>query len=288
MSVLVLSEALFCPLMLLQLGLWVCAERAEGRWTSLLLAGLAGMAAGAATLVRPSWLLFTPLAALILIFAYRPRGRQTLLSAAVLAALIATLVPWWVRNYAAVGRFVPTTLQVGASLYDGLNPRATGASNMWWTTKDSPPPQVTDEYTRDRQLRDRAIRWAWEHPGKSLQLAGTKFLRLWNVWPNEASLAAWPVRLAVLAAYVPVLLLAACGAWLFVGRGRPYALCLLPAAYVTALHVVFVSSIRYRQPAMLTLIVLAAGAAVALCQAGIARRRQGGANNPQVAEPGGR
>jgi 4-amino-4-deoxy-L-arabinose transferase-like glycosyltransferase len=287
MSILVLSEALFCPLMVLQLCLWVRAWRAEGKWTSLCWAALAGVAAGAATLVRPSWLLFTPLAVLVVCACYRPRGRQALLSAAMLVALILTMIPWWVRNYAVVGRFVPTTLQVGASLYDGLNPRATGASDMWWTVRDVPPLNVTGEYSRDRQLRDQAIRWAQQHPGKSLQLAGVKFLRLWNVWPNEASLAAWPVRLAVLAAYVPVMSLAACGAWLFIRRGWPYAVCLLPAVYFTALHVVFVSSIRYRQPAMLTLIVLAAGAAVALCQVVVARRR-GQANKPQVAAPGGR
>jgi hypothetical protein len=36
-------------------------------------------------------------------------------------------------------------------------------------------------------------------------------------------------------------------------------LCCLPAVYLTLLHVVFVSSLRYRDPAMLALLALAAG-----------------------------
>ena len=42
------------------------------------------------------------------------------------------------------------------------------------------------------------------------------------------------------------------------GAGRMY-LCWLPAVYLTLLHVVFVSSLRYREPAMLALLALAAG-----------------------------
>jgi hypothetical protein len=72
------------------------------------------------------------------------------------------------------------------------------------------------------------------------------------------------MRLPFAAGYLPVMALAAVGAWWFVRSDWSFAACLLPAVYFTALHVVFVGSIRYRQPAMLALIVLAAGAAMAV------------------------
>jgi hypothetical protein len=104
-------------------------------------------------------------------------------------------------------------------------------------------------------------RWSGpgRNPGRALQLAGVKFLRMWNLWPNEPRLRSWPVRLAVFFTYTPLLILAIICAWRTLGRGWPYLLCWLPAVYLTLLHVVFVSSIRYREPAMLALLALVAG-----------------------------
>ena len=111
----------------------------------------------------------------------------------------------------------------------------------------------------DRRLRAEALAWAAANPGRALQLAGVKFLRMWNIWPNEPRFSSWPIRLAVLFTYTPLLIFAIIGAWRTLGRGWPYILCWLPAVYFTLLHMVFVSSIRYREPAMLALLALAAG-----------------------------
>ena len=189
-----------------------------------------------------------------------------------LAGLIVTMTPWWVRNARVCGRFVPTTLQVGASLYDGLNPQATGASNMdlvpgsveelrQRAASGEVPRDAALEVELDYQFRSAAWAFARDNPASVARLAVVKLLRMWNVWPNEPSFAAWPIRLAVLLSYVPVLVLGVIGAAGTIRRGWPYVLCWLPAVYFTALHVIFVSSIRYRQPAMLGLMVLAAGAA---------------------------
>ncbi len=177
------------------------------------------------------------------------------------------MVPWWIHNAQVTGRFVPTTLQVGASLYDGLHPQATGGSDMRFVpefvARQRAEANVIDagefEYQLDRRMWQASLDWARQHPARVLELAGIKFLRMWNVWPNEPAFRNWLLRLALMATYGPLLILSLIGVWRFTPWGWPYLLAWLPAVYLTLLHVIFVSSLRYREPAMLALAVLAAG-----------------------------
>ncbi len=285
-SAMVLSDTPFCVLMLLQFGVWTAAwkvgeaKRILPFFQAILLALAAGLAGGAATLVRPSWLLFTPLAAMAGVLlggraatgVMNPRWRHLAIGTAMLLAMALVMMPWWQRSRRLTSHFVPTTLQVGASLYDGLSKDATGASDMKPVAEferscleaqpaedDESPAEV--EYRLDERLKDRALGWLGTQPAAALRLAGIKFLRTWNVWPNEASFSAWPVRLAVALTYLPLLILGLVGSVRTLRYGWPYWLCWFPAVYFSALHVVFVGSIRYRLPAMLGLIVLAAGVA---------------------------
>ena len=268
MGALVLSEATFCPWMLGELVLWGLAWRAGSSSRSAGLAAGAGACGAIATLVRPSWLLFTPFAIIAALVIAPQRGRQLVIGGALCVGLVAGMLPWWLRNAEVTGRFVPTTLQVGASLFDGLNPAADGGSNMDFVPRFTAEERLAEggasqadtfEYRLDRRLAGAAVAWARANPGRAVELAGIKFLRTWNVWPNESSFRAWPLRLVVLATYTPLLALALVGIWRFTRRGWPYVLAWLPAVYFTLLHMVFVGSIRYREPAMLGLIVLAAG-----------------------------
>jgi len=269
-SALVLSEAPFCALLPLNLWLWCAACGSKSTRRAGVLAVSTGLVAAAATLVRPSWMLFVPFAVGFGFVVSRSRRRQAGIGAGVFVGLVLGMTPWWIRNWQVTGHFVPTTLQVGASLYDGLNPRATGASEMWFTDEFArkemadqaagrTDPNEIFEYRLDRRKQDAALRWARANPGRVVELAGVKFLRIWNVWPNEPAFSSWPVRLVVMVGYVPIMILAVVGVFRTLGRRWPYVLCWLPAVYFTLLHMVFVGSIRYRGPAMLGLIVLAAG-----------------------------
>lgn len=268
MSVFVLAEALFCPLMILQLVGWVKATQAASTKSRMAWSVVGGIAAGLAVLTRPSWLLFTPFALGLVLLMSADRRRHLVVGMCMLAAIAVTMTPWWVRNYRAVGQFVPTTLQVGASLYDGLNPAATGASNMYFSDASYQAQKAEDaaagrsvegfEIRLDRRLRAAALSWAADNPGQVWRLMWSKILRMWNVWPNAEEFRSWGLRLVVAMGYVPLLVLGIAGAWKWRRGGWPLLLCLLPAIYYTCLHMVFVSSIRYRQPAMMVWLILAA------------------------------
>jgi len=263
-SVFVLSEAAFCPLMVAQLAAWVAAWQASDPRRLFGWAAVAGVLAALATLVRPSWLTFIPFGIVVAVIIDRRQSRHVLLGLVMLVGMAVTMSPWWIRNWQLVGRFVPTTLQMGASLYDGLNPRADGSSQMAFVPEFDALERaehgggVGFEYRLDRRLFRASLDWAAGHPRRVLELVGVKFVRLWNVWPNDAGHRGWALRLVSLLSYVPTLGLGLAGVWHERGRGWPIALCWLPAVYLTLLHVVFVSSIRYREPAMLVMLLPAA------------------------------
>jgi hypothetical protein len=190
-----------------------------------------------------------------------------------LGTLVLTMSPWWLRNHAITGCFIPTTLQVGASLYDGLSPQADGSSNMDFVPRfvqeqrvedaqATIPPRNTFEERLDRRMRDASLAWAKENPIAVLRLAGFKLFRMWSPWPHAEGLGGTAAKLAIAAGYVPLIALGLVGAWRFARRKRAAMLLVMPGIYFSLLHMVFVSSLRYRQPAMLLLAVLAAAVVV--------------------------
>ena len=254
-AALVLSEALFIPLMLGSLWglavIWPAEEEGAARPLQGWLCALGtGVASGAAVLVRPSWALFVPVMLLAwLVASGRGRRLQAIRgSVLVVVGVVAVMAPWWVRNARIYGHFVPTALWTGASLYDGLNPKATGASDMdeFLAAPDIWP---LDEEAQDTELFHRAVDFARTNPLRVLELAAIKAARYWSPWPNAAGWYRPAVALPSAAWNVPLLVAMAVGAW--DRRREPRTLVVLagPLVYFAVLHMVFASSMRYRIPA---------------------------------------
>jgi 4-amino-4-deoxy-L-arabinose transferase-like glycosyltransferase len=257
-SELLLSEALFMPLMLA--ALWGLAvlwrARGEDQWMTwgprALVAIAVGAAGGAATLAKPSFALFLP-AVLVcwLVACVWSRDRRLLEGACWSALLIAigialVMSPWWVRNARTYGRFVATSVWFGASLYDGLNPSATGASDMRF--REAPEFRVLSEVEQDAELTKRAIEFVRENPSRVLALAVIKVGRYFSPWPNAVEVRSRWLAVASAVIVIPVYCLIVAGVWDRRRDVRALVLLAGPLVYFSVVHLVFVSSIRYRIP----------------------------------------
>lgn len=225
-----------------------------------LCATMSGITAGIAVLARPSGALLAPLAAGAWWMASPQRDvvRKRVPIAA--SAFLVTLLPWWIRNAVVLGAFVPTTLNVGESLFDGLGPQANGASNMQFLEQARSDPAIRNlsEVERDRHWRQRAIAAAWDDPARVVRLATVKFARFWSPWPNDMQFRRMTVVAVTGLATAAVWIFAAAGVWMHRRNAAVLLLGLLPSAYFCALHLVFVSSVRYRAAAAPWLCLLAA------------------------------
>ena len=268
-SVLVLSEASFSLAMLIQIFTWIKLLQSETTSRIIIYSVLCGAATAATVYCRPSWLYFFPFAFVFVLLSNRfTNVRSLFISHGIAFAIFVTLMfPWWFRNYIVSEHFVATTLQMGASLYDGISPEATGASDMRFVDKFKAaetanpsinPDDETFEYRLDRRMKAASIEYALDNPARVIELVGIKFGRMWNIWPNEASFSSFPIKFAVIITYVPILIGAICGGIMTFKRGFLCWILWIPAIYLTLLHVIFVGSLRYRTPVLLTFAILAA------------------------------
>ena len=266
MSIMILSEGPFCLFMAMQFYCLFRAYRGTAISRSMWATGSGVLAAGA-TLIRPSWLLFTPfLLALLLLFASQRKCHFSVGMMAMIGLLMG-MTPWWIRNYQVSDEFVLTTSRMGASLYDGLSPKATGGSDMSFISGFYAKlnAEVADgsfsgkyELELDHRMKTAALSWAVENPTAATSLAIKKLGRMWNPLPNDnrlnSGILKWPLAIG----YFVVVCTAILGTWRIRRDGWERLILVTPAIYFSLMHMVFVSSIRYRQPAMILLAVLAA------------------------------
>ncbi len=276
------------------------AVDAPPSFVRLVLSGAAlGVLSAATVYLRPSWLYALPFATFFafafrfFIFSTQKRARRKLLprpatdkldakrrslpispifpaflvvAATAAVAFNAALAPWTLRNYRLTGRPIATSLQMGASLYDGWRPDADGSSDMRFVDEFrrlelESPSAPTDEHFEvrlDQRLKNAAIDWARSNPDVVARLAVVKLARLWSPIPREPAFSTPALQTLLAVSFAPLLVGGLCGFYRsFRRRGAAWTL-LIPAFYVSALHSIFVSSIRYRVPILYGFVLLTA------------------------------
>jgi len=267
LSVLLLSETVFAAGLLAGLVAFAKLWRAAGDdgQTSprrqALVAFVAGVLCGAATLVRPTWLLAAPAFAALYLLNAPHFARRLAPAGLLLAGFAIPLAPWAIRNYRVTGHFIVTTLWVGPSLYDGLSPQATGASDMRFIEEQgfyTGKRPANFEYEADRHYRRAALEFVKNEPLRTLELGAKKLLRFLNPFPNSEQFGRWSMFLGIGFFESGTMLLAIAGLWRFRKSWFTWLLSAGPFLYFAAVHLVFVGSVRYRLPAEYALLALTA------------------------------
>lgn len=210
-----------------------------------------------ATYMRPSWLPVAAFAAVGVLFYGRFRGKAIAASALVLATTYLALLPWAARNYQITGHWVFTTLWSGPSLYDGLNPNATGRSDMAFFDRENLLATMT-EYEVNRHYWDKGMEYAKAQPLRAIELGLVKLWRFWKPWPSAAEAGGLASKSLFALFSLALFAGAFVGGWVHRRNLAILAFTLGPVLFFSLLHAVFVGSVRYRLPAEYPLAVLAA------------------------------
>ncbi|TWT49065.1 hypothetical protein KOR42_39820 [Thalassoglobus neptunius] len=275
-SGLILSETAFSVALLLASLACERLGRLISSATSTLFAVLqqalwVGIAFGIGVYLKPSWILAAPLLGGAMILLLRPKVRTFASAAMILFAMLMTLVPWGIRNERVSGHFTLTTFWMGPSLYDGVQPGANGESDMRFFDDDGLTQEMT-EYEVDQEYRKRSRELILADPLRIAHLSWLKFVRYWNLWPNADQFQSWSLKSLLGLFYLPVLTFSVYGAWVHRGQYWSMVICLGPVLYFMLIHLVFVSSLRYRLPGEYPMLVMTAlGIEAVLFRAGQSR-----------------
>ena len=265
LSRLLLSENLALFLLLASLCLGLLVLRSERPWCAAAL----GMVLGLNILVRGANLLFAlvVLASIVVVQVKRRHHWDKLIVISILAALglLLPLLPWTIRNYRVFGAFIPVATQDGLGLYASYWPPVRNGKTIWGNLPGTEDPNVAaagqarNEYEASKYLQHVTLERLRAQPSYFFRLVPPKIISLlvpydWEILPH-ANGGTRSINFGYLLIMLPAML--GFVALMRHRRRDQWLLWILPAV-VLVQAIVFYGSPRFRLPAELIAILLAA------------------------------
>ncbi|MCL2645541.1 MAG: glycosyltransferase family 39 protein [Phycisphaerales bacterium] len=216
-----------------------------------------------------------PLAVVLMVMARTWRDRLIHVAGLgiVLLILFVSLLPWERRND---GLFAParvhfTTLE-GISLYEAVYPGATGGPKQDVLVLPAEM-EPLNEAQRNAEWSRRAWECVRNDPARVAALAVRKVARMWSPVLNAAEFQNVLLQIALAAWHIPLFVAAIVGLIGLVLPMRWKILLLVPMVYFSAIHAIFLGSVRYRVPLTPFLCIFAAAGIVRVIQYTNQRKR---------------
>jgi len=211
-------------------------------------------------LIKPTFDLFNPIL-LILFLVFHKRAVKDFWKYLPLYFVFYFIFmsPWWVHQYNKYDDFVRLTLSDGIILYTGNNPMNKSGGGITGIDVDfSKFDKITDPIQKNKAMKEEAIDFIFNNPKNFIELGFRKFLRFWRPWPYAKEYSGWHIIIVSISTYGTVLFfsLAFLKRYFFKFKSRIYPI-MFSIAYLMTVHIVTISSIRYRLPIEPFLIVFA-------------------------------
>lgn len=227
-----------------------------------------GIALAAASYVRPIALIMAPLLFMKDMKEDGRRVRSVLACVVAVIMMFACILPWSIRNWHALDRFVLVSTNGGANLWMGNNPNSDGGYMRL------PELDIANEADRDNLLARQAKDYILQEPTAFLVRMVKKVIKLHDresigvVW-NEKGIAVRagqgmlsPLKLVSSAYWWAILAAAIYGVFLYARRRGLWLLLMSPPImtwlYFTLVHVVTVAGDRYHVPSIPFIAMIAA------------------------------
>jgi 4-amino-4-deoxy-L-arabinose transferase-like glycosyltransferase len=207
-------------------------------------------------------LIFLPPILVTILFFAISKKTKCAIKIFILSSLVFILLmsPWWIRNYQIFNEFIPFTTSSGANLYLGNNPNNKLGGVDWGVDVER---DIVDEISlikgesdRNKAYTKRALSYIENNPLVFVEHVWLKFKRFWNITPNAKSYNSGAHKWITIISFTPILFFSIISLYFnrsFFNKLTPIYVLIV---FFTILHVVVISSLRYRLPLEPFLIII--------------------------------
>ena len=212
----------------------------------------AGLFLGLATLSRSVILAFFPLALLWLsIVHWKNKWKAGKIGLFFLLGLLLVMTPWILRNWLVLGAFVPTTTDGGEVFYVGNNEKTLGDPRGFYFPKEIDSLRRLGEVEYNKRMYQMGLTFIRNNPEEFLLLMGNKFCRFWRLWPHVQFVGKRNALIYFLTNIFvfPLTILGLVLGWKYRREWqKKFLLIYFLAIYYTMVHMVYIATMRYREP----------------------------------------